>query len=333
MKKLDVVNWGIIGVGDVTEVKSGPAFYKTDNSNVAAVMRRDAAKAADYAARHGIDTWYSDAAALIADPGVNAVYIATPPDSHADYAIAAMRAGKPVYVEKPMARTHAECLGMLEVSKQTGMPLWVAYYRRSLPAFLKARDLIKAGAIGQPLTVRVTLHWPAREKHVTKDEMNWRVFPEIAGAGHFYDLASHQFDYLDFVFGKVTRVTGVATNLAGLYPAEDHVAAAWMHENGVVGSGSWSFAVDPELEKDEIEITGDEGMVALSCFSRPDVLKLRSGNKTEELTFTNPANISQYLVQQVVDELRNVGACVSTGLSAARTNRVMEDIVRDYYQG
>ena len=150
MKKLEHVNWGIIGVGDVTEVKSGPAFYKIEHSNVAAVMRRDAEKAADYADRHGIEKWYSNASELINDPDVNAIYIATPPDSHASYAIAAMRTGKPVYVEKPMARTYSECQEMLEVSGKTGMPFWVAYYRRALPAFLKAKRFFEAGEIGKP---------------------------------------------------------------------------------------------------------------------------------------------------------------------------------------
>ena len=109
-KNFDAVNWGIIGVGDVTEIKSGPAFYKVEHSNLVAVMRRNSEKAADYARRHNVTKWYGDAMELINDSQVDAVYIATPPDSHASYAIAAMLAGKPVYVEKPMARSHRECL-------------------------------------------------------------------------------------------------------------------------------------------------------------------------------------------------------------------------------
>lgn len=331
MDKFNTVNWGIIGVGDVTEVKSGPALYKTEHSTVVAVMRRDAKKAADYARRHGIGKWYSDASELIEDANVNAVYIATPPNSHARYATAAMRAGKPVYVEKPMARTHAECEQMLQVSRETGMPLWVAYYRRALPAFLEAKRLIEAGEIGQPLSVRVTLQWPARERRLPREEMNWRVFPEVAGAGHFFDLASHQFDYLDFVLGEVTEVQGIAANLAGLYPAEDTVAAAWQHASGVIGAGSWSFTADAGPEQDSIEITGDKGAIQLSCFEEPDSLVLQSNTRTDELKFVNPGNISRNLVQQVVDELRGVGHCVSTGASAARTNHVLEQIIRNYY--
>lgn len=331
MKKLKTVNWGIIGVGDVTEIKSGPAFYKSEHSKLVAVMRRDARKAADYADRHGVPKWYDDGSRLINDPNVDAVYIATPPSSHAGYAIKAMRAGKPVYVEKPMARDFAECQEMLQVARQTGLPLWVAYYRRALPAFLKARELIEEGEIGTPLMVSISLYAQAMERHQSPGEMNWRVFPDKAGAGHFFDLASHQFDYLDFLFGAVKEVNGRAANYAGLYPAEDTVSGTWVHESGVTGTGSWSFVVERGSEKDEILILGDRGEITLSCFAAPDKLKIKTGEGEKELKFTNPEHISQNLVKQVIDELRGVGSCVSTGESAARTNRVLEEMVSNYY--
>ena len=332
MKKTDTIKWGIIGVGNVTEVKSGPAFYKTENAELVAVMRRDAEKAADYARRHHVQKWYSNGKDLINDPEVDAVYIATPPDSHAKYAIQAMQASKPVYVEKPMARTYAECMEMLRVSEETEMSLFVAYYRRTLPAFLKVKDLIESGTIGKPLLVNVKLYKQAEERGKTKEEMHWHVFPEIAGAGHFFDLASHQFDYLDFVFGPVTDVNGTAANLAGLYPAEDTVSATWKHESGVVGSGSWCFVVDKPEEKDEIQIIGELGSITFSCFQLGAV-KLRTENTEEELFFSNPEHISHNLVKQVVDELRGVKKCVSTGVSAARTNWVLEEVIKDYYEG
>ncbi|MCF6356341.1 MAG: Gfo/Idh/MocA family oxidoreductase [Draconibacterium sp.] len=331
MKKNNTINWGIIGVGDVTEVKSGPAFYKIKGSQLVAVMRRNAEKAADYAKRHNVKKWYSDGTELINNPEVDAVYIATPPDSHARYAIEVMRAGKPVYVEKPMARNYAECQEMLQVSEETGMPIWVAYYRRTLPAFLKAKELIESGAIGKPLMVNIKLYQQATEKNQTKEEMHWHVFPEISGAGHFYDLASHQFDYLDFIFGEVIEVKGNAKNLAGLYPAEDTVSGTWIHKSGVVGTGSWCFVVDKNSEEDEIEIIGDSGKITLPCFSPAGVLTLKTARGTEEMNFANPEHISQNLVQQVVNELRGTGKCVSTGISAARTSWVLDEMVKGFY--
>jgi len=329
--QLNTVGWGIIGVGNVTEVKSGPAFYKVPNSKLVAVMRRNAEKAEDYAQRHNIPKWYSDATALINDPEVDAVYIATPPDSHASYAIEAMRAGKPVYVEKPMARSYAECVEMLKVSKETGMPLRVAYYRRTLPAFLKAKELVDSGAIGKPLMVHVKLYKEAIEREQKPEEVHWHVFPEIAGGGYFFDLASHQFDYLDFLFGKVTEVKGIAENLAGLYPAEDTVSGAWKHESGVIGTGSWCFVVDKNSTEDYIRIIGEKGEINLPCFKHGK-MTVKTENGTEELEFTNPKHISQNLVQQIVDELRGKGSCVSTGESAARTSWVLDEMVKGYYQ-
>lgn len=324
------IRWGIIGVGNVTEVKSGPAFYKTEHAELVAVMRRDAEKAADYARRHRVPKWYSNGSDLINDPEVDAVYIATPPDTHASYAIKAMRAGKPVYVEKPMARNHAECVEMLRVSEETGVPLFVAYYRRTLPAFLKVKELIDSGTIGKPLLVNVKLYKQAEERGKKPEEMHWHVFPEIAGAGHFYDLASHQFDYLDFVFGPVTDVNGTAANLAGLYPAEDTVSASWKHESGIVGTGSWCFVVDKSQLTDEIEIIGDAGKIVLPTFTHGRVSVFNKNGLTFH-KFMNPENIQFNLVKQVVDELRGEEKCVSTGVSAARTSRVLEEIVKEYY--
>ena len=136
------VRWGIIGCGDVTEVKSGPGFQKARNSELVAVMRRNAKLAEDYAIRHGVSRWYDNADALIHDPGVDAVYIATPPDSHKDYALAVARAGKPAYVEKPMALNYSECLAMIQAFEQAGVPLFTAFYRRALPRFLKIKSML-----------------------------------------------------------------------------------------------------------------------------------------------------------------------------------------------
>ena len=324
------INWGIIGCGDVTELKSGPAFNKVEHSRLVAVMRRDAVKAADYANRHGVPKWYSNGDQLINDPDVNAIYIATPPNTHASYAIAAMRAGKPVYVEKPMARTYQECQEMIRVSAETGMPLFVAYYRRTLPGFLKVKELLAKGAIGKPLTVNIRLHKAYGEMDQYPSAQHWHVDPEISGGGHFYDLASHQFDYVDFLFGPVTEVAGVPQNLAGFYRAEDTVSATFTFASGVVGTGSWSFIVTPETEEDIIEITGTKGKVSLATFQVGEV-RLVTTELSSSFSYKNPENISFNLIEQVVGDLRGKIKCVSTGISGARTNWVLGEITRNYY--
>lgn len=328
---VEFVYWGMIGCGNVTELKSAPAFNKVEGSRLVAVMRRDKEKARDYAKRHGVPRYYNDATSLINDPEVNAVYIATPPDTHAQYAIQAMRAGKPVYVEKPMARTHADCLEMLRVSEETGMPLYVAYYRRTLTAFNKVKELLDNGVIGIPLTLHLTLHLPKGIRDKYAEQQSWHVKPEIAGAGHFYDLASHQFDFLDYLAGPIRVVNGFASNIAGYYTAEDTVTAAFGFDNGMAGSGSWCFVADPVNFQDTLEITGTKGKIKLPSFAKGK-LELTTAEGIVEFEFQNPENIQFNLITQVVNALRGKGACVSTGISAARTSKVMETIVYDYYQ-
>src|SRR4029079_108926 len=149
------IRWGIVGCGDVTEIKSGPGFQKADGSALLAVMRRDRARADDYARRHGVPRVYDEAAALIADPDVDAVYIATPPSSHLPLALAVANAGKPCLVEKPMAMHHGECVALVDAFKARRLPLWAAFYRRALPRFLKVRELLSEGAIGTLTSVHV----------------------------------------------------------------------------------------------------------------------------------------------------------------------------------
>ncbi|HCY39774.1 MAG TPA: oxidoreductase [Prolixibacteraceae bacterium] len=324
------LSWGIIGCGNVTELKSGPAFNKVEHSRIVAVMRRNATLAEDYAKRHGVPKWYADADQLINDPEVNAVYIATPPDTHASYAIQAMKAGKPVYVEKPMARNYQECKEMLRVSEETGMPLFVAYYRRTLPAFLKVKELIDNEIIGKPLTVNVRLHKSVPDRDLKPETQFWHVNPEIAGAGYFYDLASHQLDYLDFLFGPVIQVHGIAVNQAGYYTAEDTVTGTFLFGNGVIGTGSWCFVVSKGSEEDIIEISGTKGKISLSSFQHGDV-KLTTPEGTVSFSFQNPENIQYHLIDQVVKTLHGESACVSTGKSGARTSAVLEEMVKNYY--
>lgn len=324
----ETVNWGIIGCGDVTERKSGPAFNKVPGSKLAAVMRRDAEKAQDYARRHHVPKWTANADELIQDPEVSAVYIATPPDSHAAYTIKAAEAGKPVYVEKPMARTYAECLQMLESCETAGVPLFVAYYRRCLPNFLKVKELVDGGAVGDIRFVSIELVQPLRQQDLDVQNLPWRVLPEIAGGGYFVDLASHQFDFLDYVFGPIRAAHGMSKNQAGLYPAEDLVTATFEFESGPVGCGLWCFTADESSRKDVIKIVGSQGEITFSAFEHAVPIRLKTASATEEFRIGVPEHIQQPLIATIVAELQGKGTCPSTGVSAARTTRVVEQILQ-----
>ena len=324
-----MINWGMIGCGKVTELKSGPAFNKHSDSRLMAVMRRNAALAEDYASRHKVPRFYTNADDLINDRDINAVYVATPPGSHAGYAIKALKAGKPVYIEKPMALNYQECEEINRTAEKYKLPVFVAYYRRTLPGFLKIKELIEKGEIGKVRFVQIEIFNYLSEDE-KKGNLPWRVKPEISGGGHFFDLASHQLDYLDFLFGPVQKVSSVVLNQAGLYAAEDFVSAGFEFPGNIAVTGNWCFTVSPEANRDSLEFIGEKGLIRTSTFSyEPIVLENEKGR--QEFVNEHPENIQYYLIGQIVKYLTGQGAVVSTGVTAARTSRVMEEVVRAYY--
>lgn len=320
---MKTIKWGILGCGDVCEVKSGPAFYKCENSALLAVMRRDARKAADFALRHNVPRFYANADDLINDPEVDVVYVATPPGSHAELTIKALQAGKPVYVEKPMGCNYAECLRMVEAAKTSGQQLWVAYYRRSLPYFLKVKELLEQQAIGKVQTVKVEFFRPPLSSDIEKAAHTWRVDKKIAGGGYFYDMASHTIDMLLFLLGQIKTANGIVGHVGGLYAAEDTVSASLLFESGVVGSGLWCYVSSDVQTKDLIEITGDKGIIRFSTFDFSDIEYITHAG-TEKFGFPKPEHIQQFMIQSIVDELSGKGKCPSSGESGALTNRVID---------
>lgn len=328
MKRIsgDTVKWGVIGAGDVCEVKSAPAMYKIEHSKITAVMRRNGEKAADFAKRHNISKWYTDADQLINDPEVNTVYIATPPSSHNELAEKVAKAGKPAYVEKPMARTYAECQSMVETFKKHDQPLYIAYYRRALPNFLKVKELIESGVIGDVRMVNIEMIKPVKPNVITHLENNWRVDPEVAGGGYFYDLASHQLDYLDFLLGPVSDAKGYSLNQTGNYAADDMTVASFSFPNKVVGTGVWCYTAGQTVSKEQTTIIGSKGHIVYGTFENSIVSWETDSGEKESIDFKMPQHIQEPLIRQVVDDLLGKGKCVSTGVSAARTNQVLEMI-------
>lgn len=321
-----MIKWGFIGCGSVTEKKSGPAFGKVEDSMVEAVMSRDAEKVKSYAERHNIPKWYTDAQELINDPEVNAIYIATPPSSHATFAIMAMKAGKPVYIEKPMASSYEDCTRINRISKETGIPCFVAYYRRYLPYFIKVKELIEEGAIGNVINVQIRFAQPPYELDYNRENLPWRVQPDIAGGGYFYDLASHQLDILQDMFGCILEAEGFKSNRGGLYEAEDTVSACFQFDSGLPGSGSWCFVAHESAKEDRIEVIGDKGMICFSTFTF-DTIALHTEKGREEFSIKNPEHIQYPLIESVIKHLQGKSICTCDGISATPTNWVMDKIL------
>ena len=326
---MENVRWGIIGCGDVTEKKSGPALNKIEKSSLVAVMRRTAHLAEDYAARHNVARWYDKAEDLINDPEVNAVYIATPPSTHKKYTLMAAEAGLPIYVEKPMALNFEEAQEMIEAAEVNGVQLHVAYYRRAMPRFLKIKELLEAGAIGELRTLNIRLSQAVEKAELEVDSLPWRVKPDIAGGGKFLDLASHTLDLFDYYFGPIEKTAGFAMNQAGYYPAEDNVSAIFRFANGVQGSGNWTF--DGYHELDQNEIIGNQGRIIFSSFNEEAII-LENKEGKREIKFSYPEHVQQPLLEKVVASLLGKGESPSTGKTAARTTKVMDKIIADYYK-
>jgi predicted dehydrogenase len=327
---MKIVKWGFIGCGEVTEKKSGPAFNEVEGSQVVAVMSRTEQKARSYAERHVVPRWYTDAQELIDDPEVNAVYVATPPSSHAIYAIMSMKAGKPVYVEKPLAATYDDCARINRISEQTGIPCFVAYYRRYLPYFQRVGQLLEQGTIGKVINVQVRFAVPPRELDYSHPEnLPWRLQPDIAGGGYFYDLAPHQLDLLQHYFGVILEARGICANRGQLYKAEDSVSAVFRFENGLPGSGSWCFVAHESAREDRIEIIGDQGSLSFSVFDYAPII-LHTSEGTESIMVPNPPYVQFPLIKNVIEHLQGLSICQCTSVSATPVNWVLDRILRKF---
>ena len=321
------INWGFIGCGEVTEKKSGPAFNEVEGSQVVAVMSRSENKARSYAERHHVRKWYTDASELIEDPDVNAVYIATPPSSHATFAIMAMHAGKPCYIEKPLAASYNDCIRINRISEQTGVPCFVAYYRRYLPYFQKVKEIIESGTIGNVVNVQVRFSVPPRDLDFQSGkEMPWRLQPDIAGGGYFYDLAPHQIDLLQNLFGVITRAHGYPANRAHLYQAEDTLSACFFFESGIPGSGSWCFVGHESAKEDCIEVIGEKGSLSFSVFTYQPIEVITSEGKNS-ITVPNPPYVQLPLIKSVIQHLQGIGKCDCTSVSATAVNWVLDRVL------
>ena len=296
---MNTINWGIIGCGDVTERKSGPAFNKVPGSRLLAVMRRDAEKAADYAVRHGVPHWYDDAAYLMNQPDLNAIYIATPPDSHAGYAVAALERGFNVYVEKPVTRTAIEARRIAEaVQQHPDQKLTVAHYRRALPMFLKVKELLENNLVGDVRTVQIRMWQSRKPALIANTTVNWRVMPEISGGGYFHDLAPHQLDLMLFYFGEPERYHGYSLNQSGATPADDHVCGEIRFKNNIIVNGSWCFNVAESQTTDTCEIIGSKGKITFPFFG--NFISYKTDNDEQTLTFTHPEHIQQPMIEKIV---------------------------------
>ncbi len=320
--KTKTVRWGILGAGDVCEVKSGPAFQQAENSELAAVMRRDSAKAKDFAYRHGVKKWYNSVSELLGDTGIDAVYIATPPRYHLEHTLAVLATGKNVYLEKPMAMTTDECRQIIKAEKESDGKVAVAHYRRALPAFIKVGELIKGGAVGTVRLAEVNFLLPAVNSLIPDTGENWRLNPVISGGGLFHDLSPHMIDLMLVYFGQPTHYEGFSLQQISEASVDDFVQGTARFENNVVFRGCWCFTVAEAATKDSLVITGDKGQISCSFFG--DEVRLYSDEGNEIFPFINPPHIQQPMIEQVVRYFQGEAACPCSTEDGLRVMEIIE---------
>ena len=326
---MKTIRWGMIGCGSVAEVKSGPGFYKSRNSTLAAVASRRPELARSFALRHGVAKAYDTTEQLIADPDIDAVYIATPPSSHLMYSVQAANAGKHVYVEKPMAMSLGECRAIVDVCEKNGVRLFVALYRRAMPRFLKVKEWIDSGLIGDVRCVRAVIHQVPDVEELSRDTLPWRVKAEVAGGGKFIDWGVHMLDIFDAWFGAIEEVHGIAINCAGLYDVEDTVTSTWRHASGVLGSGSWCYVCGQG--QDSVEIVGSRGRIEFEFFS-DKALRLVNEGGVQEANIPNPPHVQQPFIQSIVDDLNGISHCPGNVASAVNSAWVADEVLKNYRQ-
>jgi len=318
------IRWGIIGCGNVTEIKSGPSFQTANNSKLIAVMRRDSNLAKDYAERHQVPKWYDNADELIGDNEVDAVYIATPPAFHKYYTFKVAQSKKPVYVEKPMGLNYTECKEMISICDKYKIPLFVAYYRRALDKFIKIKEIIDKKMIGEIRLVSVLFCRPPQKQDYCEKKW-WRLNPDISGGGYFIDSASHMIDLLCYFFEEISYVSGEFSNQANLYTPEDIVSCNFLFKNGIHGVGCWCYTSGTHM--DYTVIVGSNGKISYETKSNSPI-KLEIKGKQEKLYFIEPKYIQKPLIQTIVDELLGEGRCPSNGKSGALTNWFIDNILK-----
>ena len=317
------IRWGIIGCGDVTEVKSGPPYRFTRDFELAMVMRRDEDKAKDYATRHGVPAYTSDAAEIIENPNIDAVYIATPPDTHKLYGLQVAKAGKPCCIEKPMAPSYADSLEIVNAFEEHQIPLFIAYYRRSLPRFNRIKEWLDQERIGEVRHIT----WIKTRTPSPLDKSgtyNWRTDAAIAPAGYFDDLASHGLDLFTYLLGNIKEAHGVTSNQQGLYTALDNVSGSWIHEKGVTGSGSWNFG--SYRAQDVVTIYGAKGEIRFSVLDEAP-LELYTAKGKESVFIAHPKHLHEFHVENMRKQLFGEALHPSTGASGLHTSWVMDKIL------
>ncbi len=308
-----MLNWIVIGVGDIATRRVIPAIQEEARSCLYGLVTREPAKASPYQTH----VWPTLEEAL-ADASVQAVYVATPVFLHAPQTILALKAGKHVMCEKPMAMNEAEARSMVQLAEEKDLTFGVAYYRRAYPKVVRAKQLLAAGAIGKPVLAELTCHEWREQKPGAR---SWLLDPAQAGGGPLYDIASHRIDVLNFFFGRPLRAIGYLSNAVHHYAVEDN--ATLMIEYGEGVRGVVDVRWHSKVRRDECRIRGTEGEMDLSPLNGPELV-YPGGHEN----IPNHANVHLPMIENFVDAVENGAPLLASGAAAYWTDWITEQAQR-----
>lgn len=315
-----ILSWGIIGCGDVAEKKGGPALYTAADSELIAVMRRDKAKAEDFAGRHGAKRHYDRVEDLLNDPEINAVYVATPPYVHAEQTIQAAQAGKHVLCEKPMAMNASDGEAMISACAANGVQLMIAYYRRRFPAALKIKELLEEGAIGRPITAGVQI--AARYSPPATESKKWRTDPKLAGGGLLMDLGSHAIDLLHFWLGDVCDVAAFVDTIAYDVAVENSSSVILRFRNGAQATVRVNHNVG--VGRNVMELDGASGRIELVRGLGCTGVELKTSDGEQSFDLPRPKITHLGIVENLVAGISNAEPNCVTGEEGLKTAKVLD---------
>jgi predicted dehydrogenase len=306
-----MLNWLVIGIGDITTKRVIPAIRSEPRSRLYGVVTRDKAKGAGVAEH----VWDNLDAAL-ADPQIDAVYVATPVALHAPQTIASLQAAKHVLCEKPVAMNYGQASEMVRVARECGKVLGVAYYRRTYPKVQRARELIAQGAIGQPVLAEANHHSASPAQGSFR---SWLLDPTLAGGGPLFDVASHRIDLLNYLFGTPVRAAGMRSNAVFQWPIEDNATALIEYESAL--RGIVDVRLHSDVVRDQFRIIGTKGEINLDPLSGPELVH---PGGTEHLP--THANIHFPMIENFVAAVLDGAALLSSGESAIWTDWITERV-------
>ena len=321
---MTVLRWGILGCGNVAEHKGGPPLYSVDDSELIAVMRRDHAKAEDFAERHGAKRVYTDVEKLLSDDEINAIYIATPPHLHCEQTIRAARAGKHILCEKPMAMSVSECQQMVDACSEAGVTLMLAYYRNHYPNVDKMKALMDEDAIGDVVLARINC--TAYYNPNRKDLKNWRINPEISGGGVLMDIGSHRISLLQYLMGDVTSVKGFAETVHLNGTVDDSAVFTLRFQSGAhaVANINWNVGIGV----DDIEVYGTKGRLRCSPLNSENLTLETKSEGVKPLRQTPLPHTHTGLVEDFVNHIKTGEPIRCTGELGLQTNAIIAKIMQ-----